>query len=94
MAEDNQIQGELTARFDLMTFTDSLIEDLQLLRSGKISVRDAMARAEIAKQVLRSAGLVVSARKYLSDAAKPAAPAVSPNDTYPVPPRTRRGKHA
>ncbi|MDE2342734.1 MAG: hypothetical protein KGL63_04975 [Betaproteobacteria bacterium] len=72
MPESKSIQGELTTRFDLLSFTDSLINDLEQLRAGQISVRDAMARAEIAKQVLRSAGLVVSARKYLSDAAKPA----------------------
>lgn len=63
--------GPLTERFNLVDFTDSLIMDLQALRSGKISIRDAMARAEIAKQVLRSVGYVVMAQKYLSDTAKP-----------------------
>lgn len=63
--------GPLTERFNLVDFTDSLIMDLHALRSGKISIRDAMARAEIAKQVLRSVGYVVSAQKYLSDNAKP-----------------------
>ena len=63
--------GPLTDRFNLMDFTDSLILDLQSLRAGKISIKDAMARAEIAKQVLRSVGFVVSAQKYLSDNAKP-----------------------
>lgn len=63
--------GPLTERFDLLNFTDSLIVDLQALRSGRISVKDALARAEIAKQVLRSIGLVVSAQKFLADQAKP-----------------------
>jgi hypothetical protein len=63
--------GPLTERFNLVDFTDSLIADLQALRAGQISIRDAMARAEIAKQVLRSVGFVVSAQKYLSDNAKP-----------------------
>ncbi len=63
--------GPLTERFNLVDFTDSLITDLHMLRSGQISIRDAMARAEIAKQVLRSVGFVVSAQKYLSDNAKP-----------------------
>lgn len=63
--------GPITERFDLMSFTDSLIVDLNSLRAGKISVRDALARAELAKQVLRSVGYVVVAQKYLSDSAKP-----------------------
>ena len=63
--------GPLTERFNLVDFTDSLITDLHMLRGGKISIRDALARAEIAKQVLRSVGYVVMAQKYLSDAAKP-----------------------
>lgn len=60
----------LSERFNLMTFTDSLIQDLALLRAGKITTKDAMARAELAKQVLRSIGYVVTAQKYLSDSAK------------------------
>jgi len=69
--QDNIESSPLTERFDLLGFTDSLIMDLQALRAGKISVKDAMARAEIAKQVLRSVGYVVSAQKYLSERAKP-----------------------
>ena len=63
--------GPLSERFNLVDFTDSLIADLHALRAGHISIRDAMARAEIAKQVLRSVGFVISAQKYLSDNAKP-----------------------
>lgn len=63
--------GPLTERFNLLEFTDSLIGDLHLLRAGRISVKDAMARAEIAKQVLRSVGYVVTAQKYLAENAKP-----------------------
>lgn len=63
--------GPITERFNLLSFTDDLIVDLQSLRSGTISVKDAMARAEIAKQVLRAVSLVVSAQKYLSENAKP-----------------------
>lgn len=61
----------LTERFNLVSFTDSLIVDLNQLRSGKISVKDALARAELAKQVLRSIGYVVQAQKFLSDNAQP-----------------------
>lgn len=62
--------GPLTQRFNLMDFTDKLIDDLELLRAGKISIRDAVARANLAKQVLKSVHYVVTAQKYLSDNAK------------------------
>lgn len=62
--------GPLTQRFNLMEFTDSLIQDLQDLRENKISVREANARALMAKQILRSVHYVVTAQKYLGDNAK------------------------
>lgn len=70
MAESKSDVGPLTARFNLMDFTDSLIRDLEELRAGKISVRDAQARALLAKHVLRSVHYVVTAQKYLSENAK------------------------
>ena len=69
MSQEKQI-GPLTQRFNLMSFTDGLIEDLDALRSGKISVREAMARANLAKQVLRGVHYVVTAQKFLSDNAR------------------------
>ena len=62
--------GPLTQRFNLMAFTDDLIADLTALRNGKISVQDAKARADLAKQVLRAVGHVITAQKYLSDQAR------------------------
>jgi hypothetical protein len=62
--------GPMTARFDLLTFTDGLIGDLQALRRGKISVRDARARAELARQVLRAVHYVVTAQKFLESNAQ------------------------
>lgn len=70
--QNNIESAPLTEKFNLINFTDSLICDLTLLRAGKITTKDAMARAELAKQVLRSIGLVVQAQKYLSDQAAPA----------------------
>lgn len=61
----------MAERFNLMTFTDDLIGDLRALRSGRISVRDAHARAELAKQVLRAVHYVVTAQRYLGDRALP-----------------------
>jgi len=57
----------MTQRFDLLRFTDSLIADLELLRAGKISIRDAQARALLAKHVLRSVHYVISAQKFLAE---------------------------
>jgi hypothetical protein len=62
--------GPMTERFNLATFTEELIGDLKLLRAGKISVRDARARADLAKQVLRAVHYVVTAQKFLADNAK------------------------
>jgi hypothetical protein len=53
-----------------MEFTDSLIVDLNLLRAGKISTRDAAVRAELARQVLRAIGLVVTAQKFIEGQAQ------------------------
>jgi hypothetical protein len=58
-------EGPLSKRFNLLDFTDSLINDLNQLRSGKISIREAAVRAELARQVLRAVGLVVAAQKYI-----------------------------
>ena len=62
--------GSMAARFDLMQFTDDLIADLRQLRAGEISAREAAARAELAKQVLRSVGLVIQAQKFIEARAK------------------------
>ena len=55
----------MSRRFNLMGFTDDLINDLEQLRRGEISVREAAARAELAKQVLRAIGLIVAAQKFI-----------------------------
>lgn len=62
-------EGPLSKRFHLTTFTDDLIRDLELLRKGKISIRDAAVRADLAKQVLRAVGLIVTAQKYIESQA-------------------------
>lgn len=61
---------DLSRRFDLMTFTDELLGDLRALRANKISIKEANARALLAKHVLRSVTLVVTARKFLEGEAK------------------------
>lgn len=69
-----QDEGPLSKRFHLTTFTDELIRDLDLLRAGKISIRDAAVRADLAKQVLRAVQLIVTAQKYLDGQVIPIAP--------------------
>lgn len=74
MSDEENPEGPLTARFDLLTFTDDLIGDLRDLRRGKISVKDARARAELARQVLRAVHYVVAAQKFIEQAALPVPP--------------------
>jgi hypothetical protein len=51
-------------------FTLDLIQDLKDLRAGKITPRDAKARAILAHEVLRSVHLQFEGMKYLAGAAK------------------------
>jgi hypothetical protein len=69
-----QHSAPLSERFNLAKFTDDLVGDLKALRQGKITVREARARADLAKQVLRSVHYVVTAQKYLAENATPALP--------------------
>ena len=55
----------LAEGLNLQTFIAGLVNDLDELRAGKISTRDAQARALLAKQVLRGVHYVVQARKFL-----------------------------
>lgn len=55
----------LAESLNLQTLIGDLVSDLKLLRAGKISVRDAHARAELARQILRGVHYVVQAQKYI-----------------------------
>jgi hypothetical protein len=59
------IPGSAAERFNLALFVDRLIIDLELLRAGRISIREAKARSELAKQVLRGVHYIVTAQKFL-----------------------------
>jgi hypothetical protein len=48
-----------------------LVRDMEELRAGKISPADAMARANLAKQVFNGVRLYVTASNFLEKAAKP-----------------------
>lgn len=62
--------GDIVSRFDLGDLISGLVGDLRALRAGAISVRDAHARAELAKQILRGVHYTVVARQYLEGHAK------------------------
>lgn len=69
MSEEAQ---PLTERLDLSGLIAGLVVDLRELRAGKISVREAHARAELARQILRGVHYVVAAQKFLEGRALPA----------------------
>lgn len=60
----------LDQQFDLAGLVRGLVGDLRELRAGIISVPDAKARAELARQALRGVHYVVTAQKFLAGAAK------------------------
>jgi hypothetical protein len=55
----------------LTKFTSDLINDLNDLREGKLSVKDARARAMLAREILRSVHLQLEGAKFMSINAKP-----------------------
>lgn len=61
----------LADKFDLSDLINGLVGDLKDLRANKISVRDANARAVLAKQILRGVHYVVVAQKFLEGRALP-----------------------
>lgn len=61
----------LADRLSLDGLIAGLIDDLRDLRAGKISIREAHARAELARQILRGVHYVVTAQKYLEGRALP-----------------------
>lgn len=77
MREPETDESSLAERFELQDLINSLSQDLKDLRAGKITVRDANARAVLAKQILRGVHYVVTAQKFLEGRALPA-PAKEP----------------
>lgn len=67
--------GALTERFSLDGLILSIINDLDDLRAGKISIKDAQARAELAKQAMNGVRLVINAQRFLENRAVLVSPA-------------------
>lgn len=63
-------QSPIMDRFNLVGFTDGLIDDLRLLREGKISTHEAHARANLAKQILKAINYTIIAQKFLVENAQ------------------------
>lgn len=60
----------ISDRFSLDDVISGLAGDLSALRAGKISVTDALARAELARQIMNGVRLVVNVRKTLEREAR------------------------
>jgi hypothetical protein len=63
--EDRHESAPITERFNLDSLILGLANDLRDLRAGRISVPDARARAELARQIMRGVGYALQARKVL-----------------------------
>lgn len=63
----------VTDRLDLDKVIKGLTTDLELLRAGKISVNDAIARSLLAKQIFNGVRIYLSATKLLASNIPPSA---------------------
>ena len=55
----------------LTQIINGLVEDLNALRAGQISVNDALARSMLAKQIFNGVRIYLNGTKLLSDGARP-----------------------
>jgi len=74
MAADDRATSPLSERFSLDDVVLGIADDLRLLRAGKISIDQARASAELAKQLMNGVRLVINAQKYLQERARPLPP--------------------
>jgi hypothetical protein len=82
------LSDELEPReLDIVSITHGILADLQALRLREISVPEARARAELARQALRAVGFTLQAQKFLAGAAKTVA-----IESDVVPPSNGKGR--
>lgn len=62
---------DVSDQYSLDAIVKGIADDLIALRSGRISIKDAQARALLAKQYMNGVRLVMNARNSLEMAAKP-----------------------
>ena len=63
--------GDILDSIDLRSFVVQLINDVKLMRAGKMTVHKARAIADLSKQALRGVHLMLEGAKYLEQGAKP-----------------------
>lgn len=64
----------VTKELGLDTVIRSLVDDLNELRAGKITVNDAIARSMLAKQIFNGVRIYMNGTKMLADSAKDVSP--------------------
>lgn len=71
MAIDSRSEtSPMNERFALDSVILGLASDLEELRARKITISDAQARAELAKQIFNGVRLAINANKLLSERAR------------------------
>lgn len=63
---------DLGEKLGLPEIVLGIANDLKALREGHISIRDARARAELARELLRAVRMVIDAQKFIEGQALPA----------------------
>lgn len=66
----------VTSELGLDTVIKSLVNDLEQLRKGEISVNDAIARSMLAKQIFNGVRIYMNGTKMLADSAKDVSPSL------------------
>ncbi len=81
--DSNQAQeaSPLDERFNLDSIVNGLATDLSNLRAGKITVTQAIASAQLAKQIFNGLRVILNAQKVLEDRSR----LVGSNVTEPNP---------
>lgn len=70
MAAGRSETSPMNERFALDDVILGLAEDLRALRARQITISDASARAELAKQIFNGVRLAINAQRLLSDRAR------------------------
>ncbi|MGE5566208.1 MAG: hypothetical protein ACM3YN_08640 [Parcubacteria group bacterium] len=71
MPPRDYVSAPVSEQLGLPAIISGLVTDLEELRTGKISVNDAMARSMLAKQIFNGVRIYLNGTKLLSDRALP-----------------------
>lgn len=70
MSQDSESNHPLDGLIKYKDFIGGLVGDLNDLRAGKITVGQARARADLAKQIVRGIAVALDAQRLLIEGAK------------------------